>query len=105
MSDSSSRPPSRKAARIKKPKKPYPDFPLTPHNCGAWMKKINGRIHYFGRWARMVNGVLTRVDGDGWKEALEQYKAVADDLHAGRTPRVDWDGLTVAELCNRFLTA
>ena len=46
-----------------------------------------------------------RVEGDGWKEALEQYKAVADDLHAGRTPRVQSDGLTVADLCNRFLTA
>src|SRR5262249_46429324 len=31
--------------------------------------------------------------------------AVADDLHAGRTPRVKGDGLTVADLCNRFLTA
>jgi integrase len=46
-----------------------------------------------------------RVGGDGWKEALEQYKAVADDLHAGRTPRVKSDGLTVADLCNAFLTA
>jgi integrase len=46
-----------------------------------------------------------RIEGDGWKEALEAYKAVADDLHAGRTPRVKTDGLTVADLCNRFLTA
>lgn len=46
-----------------------------------------------------------RVEGDGWKEALEEYKAQADDLHAGRTPRVKADGLTVADLCNRFLTA
>jgi integrase len=46
-----------------------------------------------------------RVEGDGWEEALEEYKAVADDLHAGRAPRVKADGLTVADLCNRFLTA
>jgi integrase len=105
LSDSIPAPEPRKSDRIKKPKKPYPDFPLTPHNCGAWMKKINRRIHYFGRWARRINGVLTRVDGDGWKEALEQYQRVADDLHAGRTPRIAWDELTVAELCNRFLTA
>src|SRR5262249_1560984 len=32
-------------------------------------------------------------------------KAQADDLHAGRTPRVKSDGLTVAELCHQFLTA
>src|SRR6516165_8637542 len=94
---------SRKAAD--RPKKPYLDFPLTPHASGAWQKKIRGKIHYFGKWARRVNGKLVRVEGDGWKEALEAYKAVADDLHAGRTPRVKADGLTVAELCNRFLTA
>jgi integrase len=94
---------SRKAAE--RPKKPYPAFPLTPHPSGAWQKKIRGKIHYFGRWARRVNGNLERIEGDGWKEALEEYKAVADDLHAGRTPRVQGEGLTVADLCNRFLTA
>jgi hypothetical protein len=29
------------------------------------MKKIRGNIHYFGKWARRVNGQLARVDGDG----------------------------------------
>ncbi len=94
---------SRKAAD--KPAKPYPDFPLAPHASGAWQKKIRGKIHYFGRWARRENGKLVRIEGDGWREALEAYKAVADDLHAGRTPRVKTDGLTVADLCNAFLTA
>src|SRR5215813_12779921 len=103
MSDSTRNRRPRKAAG--RPKKPYPDFPLTPHPSGAWQKKIRGKIHYFGRWGRIVNGKMERVEGDGWQEALEQYKAVADDLHAGRTPRVNRDGLTVADLCNRFLTA
>ena len=94
---------SRKAAD--RPKKPYPDFPLTPHASGAWQKKIRGKIHYFGKWARRVNGRLERIPGDGWEEALEQYKAQADDLHAGRTPRVKDGGLTIAGLCNAFLTA
>jgi integrase len=93
------------AAPIDRPKKPYPEFPLTPHPSGAWQKHIRGKIHYFGRWARRVNGKLVRVEGDGWREALEDYKKVADDLHAGRTPRTKTDGLTVADLCNRFLTA
>ncbi len=62
-------------------------------------------LHYFGRWANRVNGKLVRIEGDGWKEALAAYKAVADDLHAGRTPRVKADGLKVADLCNRFLTS
>jgi integrase len=94
---------SRKAAD--RPNKPYPEFPLTPHPSGAWQKKIRGKIFYFGRWARREGGKLVRVEGDGWKEALEEYKAVADDLHAGRTPRVKSDGLTVADLCNAYLTA
>jgi integrase len=88
-----------------KPNKPYSTFPLTPHASGKWQKKIRGQIHYFGNWARHENGKLVRIDGDGWKEALELYKSQADDLHAGRTPRLKNDGLTLAELCNRFLTA
>jgi integrase len=103
MSDSTRKRRRRKDAD--RPKKPYPDFPLTPHPSGAWQKKIRGKIHYFGRWAKRVNGKLVRIDGDGWKEALQEYKKVADDLHACRTPRVQSDGLTVADLCNRFLTA
>jgi integrase len=103
MSDSTRKRRHRKAAD--RPKKPYPDFPLTPHASGAWQKKVLGKTRYFGRWAKRVNGELVRIDGDGWKEALEEYKKVADDLHAGRTPRVQSDGLTVADLCNRFLTA
>jgi integrase len=103
MSDSTRKRRSRKAAD--RPKKPYPEFPLSPHPSGAWQKKIRGKIHYFGRWAKRVNGKLVRIEGDGWKDALEAYKKVADDLYAGRTPRVQTDGLTVADLCNRFLTA
>jgi integrase len=95
---------SRKAAD--RPKKPYPEFPLYPHPLGYWSKKIRGKILNFGRWGRVVNGKLTRVEGDGWEDALKLYKVQADDWHAGRTPRAtSKDGLTVADLCNRFLTA
>src|SRR3954471_6812543 len=99
MSDSTRKPLPRKA--VDRPKKPYPDFPLTPHASGAWQKKIRGKIHYFGKWGRRVDGKLERIPGDGWEEALRQYKEVADDLHAGRTPRASKDGLTVGDLCNR----
>ena len=90
-----------------RPKKPYPDFPLTPHPAGKWQKNIRGKIHYFGRWGRVRDGIMERVEGDGWKEALELYRAQADDLHAGRAPRVHkvGEGLTLKELCNRYLTA
>lgn len=94
------------------PDKPYPDFPLTPHAGGAWQKKIRNPVsgksktHYFGRWGQIHNGKMERIVGDGWQEALALYKAQADDLHAGRTPRVKGNGgLTVGELRDRFLTA
>src|SRR5262245_40203378 len=79
-------------AGIDKPAKPYPDFPLFPHNNGCWAKKIRGRMHYFGAWA----------DPDG---ALQKYLAEKDSLHAGRTPRPDPAALTVKDLANAFLNA
>src|SRR5438309_2252411 len=108
MSDNSTSPwRSRKAGRSRKRnslkstwsvqgfkiKRPFPGFALSPHPSGKWQKRILGHISYFGRWAKRVNGKLERVESDGWKEALEIYKAQADDLHAGRTPRPKTDEL------------
>lgn len=31
-------------------KKPYPELPLFVHNNGQWCRKINGKIHSFGKW-------------------------------------------------------
>ena len=76
----------------KKPAKPYADFPLFPHATRRWAKKIKGKLHYFGPWD----------DPDG---ALQNYLDQRDDLHAGRTPRARTNGLTIRELCNRFLTS
>lgn len=96
---------SRKSA-INRPPKPYPDFPLGPANNGCWQKRINGQLHYFGKWGRVRNGKLERLPDDGWKDALDIYEAQKDDLYAGRTPRrLSGEELTLAELCNRFLTA
>jgi integrase len=81
----------------KKPasKKPYPDFPLYAHSRGYWAKKVRGKLHYFGKVA----------DDPAGQKALALWKEQQDDLRAGRVPRTNGDGFTVAELCNRFLTA
>ena len=73
-------------------KKPRPDFPLFPHATGRWAKKVLGKLHYFGKC----------VDDPKGKAALELWVAQKD---ACRKPRVSRDGLTVGELCNKFLAA
>jgi integrase len=79
----------------KKPAKPYPEFPLFPHDTRRWAKKIRGKLHYFGSW----------VDDPRGEAALDKYMKEKDALHAGRTPRVQPEGLTIRDLVNRFLTS
>lgn len=104
-----SRKPGRPSGRPKAftPPKPYKDYPLTPVSNGYWVKRINGKLRYFGRWAKSVEGKLQRLEHDGWKEALALYKAQKEDLYAGREPDNEPKPgeLTLAELCDWFLQA
>ena len=84
------------------PKKPRPDFPLFVQGDPAqpqrlrWAKKVRGKRHYFGKCAGDPKG----------QAALIEWLRVKDDLLAGRTPRPkDEQGLTVAELCDRFVVS
>lgn len=74
---------------MKKPKKPHADFPLTPHNCGKWCKKIKGRMHYFGSW-----------EDPG--EALQEYLAAKDYLLAGQEPPNSGNSYTIQDACEDF---
>jgi hypothetical protein len=73
--------------------KPHPDFPPFHHKSGRWAKEIRGSFKYFGK---------VSDDPEG-KAALELWLDQKDDLLAGRTPRTTSDGMTVAELLNRFM--
>jgi integrase len=91
MSKSTLKRVSRKDA-ISKPEKPYECFPLFAHATKRWAKKINGKMHYFGKW-------------DDPQAAVDLFNEQRDDLYAGRTPRPKTESLTIRDLCNRFLTS
>jgi integrase len=80
-----------------RPRKPRKDFPLSCHATGRWAKKVRGRFCYFSK-------IETDPKGEA---ALKLWLDQKDELLAGRKPRSKvGDGkLTVAELCNHFLTS
>lgn len=84
-----------KKAKAKPFSKPRSDFPLFPHATGRWAKKVRGKLVYFGKCENDPKG----------EAALTLWLDQRDDLLAGRTPRTTGEGLTVRDLCNRFLTA
>lgn len=83
-----------RTASSKAARKPSKDFPLYAHRAGYWAKKVRGQTRYFGKVADDPQG----------KAALELWLEQRDDLLAGREPRANREGLTVADLCNEYLT-
>lgn len=79
-----------RANRGEKPPKPWPEFPLTAHPCGQWVKKIHGKLYYFGPWA----------DHSG---ALAEYRRQRDTLHGGGGVTDDAGGTTIDQLCRDFI--
>jgi integrase len=71
--------------------KPYPQFPLTPHSKGYWVKVINGKQHRFGRrWCEP-------------DEALAAYIHSKSDIEAGREVELQPDDMTLREGLLLFL--
>ena len=84
----------RNLATRKKPSKPHPDFPLSPHRNGQWSKKVKGKRHYFGLWADPGAALAE------WNEHKDHL------LQHGEKKRDDADGsLTIKSLADHFLTA
>jgi integrase len=90
--------------RPKKPAKPYPGFPLSPHASGLWCKRIRTKLHYFGPWGKRINGKLEPLPDGGWRAALAEYERVATELHAGRPARPDPEQVQLKDVLNAFLT-
>src|SRR5262249_16678237 len=75
---------------VREAEQALPRLPLVSPPYQAVGEENPGTMHYFGPWD----------DPDG---ALKKYLEQKDALHSGRKPREDTGGLTVKELCNRYL--
>lgn len=84
--------------RVKHRIHPSERFPVKPRRDGRFQKRIRGHLYYFG-----PIGTPDRTS------AKAEYDLVKADLYAGRPPRA-WmtgtdtaEGMTVKDLCNRYL--
>jgi integrase len=96
---------SAKATSRRRPRKqskylpPKPDgFPLTPHyQSGRYIKKIDGKIQYFGRWGIRKNEVTTPLDDPGYDKARAEYEALKAELDREQETRERHVALAAAE--------
>jgi len=99
------------SAKDSRPEKPYPEFPLNPHACGSWVKKINGKRWTFGGWKTDPFGEAALVEYNRQKDHIEKYgkRPPAELTPAEAWDEVEesqqvWPGLTVINLVNAYLT-
>jgi integrase len=66
-----------------KPDKPYPEFPLFPHDRGKWAKKIKGKMIYFGSWDDPFGALAEyeALDGANEKPSSDKCLVLGDLLN------------------------
>ena len=75
-----------------KPEKPWPDYPLTPHQNGKWCKKVRGQLFYFGSWDDPIG-------------ALNEWLAEEPNIRGSGQKSTDTSELDILWLCNTFYEA
>lgn len=83
---------------IRKPEKPYPEFPLFAHARGQWAKKFKGKQYSCGKW----------YDEDGNSNhvaALARWNEIRNRLEMGEAPTPKNGALNCDRLVNLFLDA
>lgn len=93
-------------AVTERPEKPkhVKDFPLWAHPLGYWVRKIDGKVERFGRWAHVRNGQLVYLPyKDGWRDALADHNA-RFDKNSGklRDEKPKAGALTLQVLCYEY---
>lgn len=79
-------------AQARKPTKPYPTFPLTPHARGGWVKRYKGRVY--------------SIPCPNPKQALERWHQMARDIDAGLPLRATEppEVARVSSIFDRYMT-
>lgn len=83
---------------MKPPKKPHPDFPLTPCANGMWRKIVHAKPYTFGPWRDDLRG----------ERAIKEWLARKDTILAGlevhtKTPVVAASDLTLGQMVKDYL--
>jgi len=78
------------ANSIKRPAKPYPEFPLYAHSRGYWCKTYQGKKYNCGPW-------------DDPQAALRRWEEIRNALEVGNDPCPKSGSLNVDRLVNAFL--